>query len=122
LDIAKKCGADYVFNPSKCNLKEEIDKLTDGYGCDVYLEVSGHPASVSQGLNLIARLGRFVCFSVFKEDVLADWSVIGTFFQKQIIKIGFLNASSRKRVLESEFSKVSSRKRVIRSQFMKASL
>jgi threonine dehydrogenase-like Zn-dependent dehydrogenase len=77
LDIAKDCGADLVFNPNKCNLKEEIDKVTDGYGCDVYLEVSGHPASVRQGLHVIARLGRFICYSVFKDEFHADWSVIG---------------------------------------------
>ena len=37
LDIALKCGADVVLNPSKCDVKAEIDKLSSGYGCDVYL-------------------------------------------------------------------------------------
>ena len=49
LELAKKCGADLVFNPSQCQLQDEIDKLTDGYGCDVYFEATGHPASVPQG-------------------------------------------------------------------------
>ena len=30
-----------------------------------------------QGLDVITRLGRFVCFSVFNGDVVADWSLIG---------------------------------------------
>lgn len=77
LDIAKKAGADLVFNPAKCNLKEEIDRITNGYGCDVYIEVSGSGRSVQQGLDVITRLGRFVCFSVFNGDVVADWSLIG---------------------------------------------
>lgn len=77
LDVAKKCGADLTFNPAKCNLRDEIEKLTDGYGCDVYIEASGNGASVQQGLDVITRQGRFVCFSVFKEDVKADWSLIG---------------------------------------------
>ena len=63
-----------------CNLKEEIDKLTDNYGCDAYIEVSGADKSVQQGLDILTRLGRFVCFSVFKGDVEADWSLIGTQF------------------------------------------
>ena len=63
-----------------CNLKEEIDKLTDNYGCDAYIEVSGADKSVQQGLDILTRLGRFVCFSVFKGDVEADWSLIGTHF------------------------------------------
>eukprot|EP00093_Oithona_nana_P003374 03374.XXX_30895_29517_1 [CDS] Oithona nana genome sequencing. len=77
LDLATKCGADLVFNPSQCQVQDEIDKLTDGYGCDVYFEATGHPASVPQGLDLLTRLGRFVCFSVFLKDVTADWSLIG---------------------------------------------
>ena len=46
LDIAKQCGADVVLNPSKCNLMEEINKLTDGLGCDVYIEATGAGGSV----------------------------------------------------------------------------
>jgi hypothetical protein len=30
-----------------------------------------------QGLNIIARLGRFVEFSVFGKEIEADWSIIG---------------------------------------------
>ena len=67
-----------VFNPTKCNLKAEINAITDNYGCDVYIEVSGSGKSVQQGLDIITRLGRFVCFSVFNGDVEADWSLIGT--------------------------------------------
>ena len=49
LDIAKKCGADVTLNPNKCNVVEEVMKLTCGYGCDVYIEATGHPSSVKQG-------------------------------------------------------------------------
>ena len=83
LEVAKKCGAHLVINPSKCNLTEEIGKLTDGYGCDVYIEASGNGASVQQGLDIITRQGRFVCFSVFKADVTADWSLIGLYFHSR---------------------------------------
>ena len=51
--------------------------MSEGYGCDVYIEATGNGASVQQGLDVIARQGRFVVFSVFKGDVLADWSLIG---------------------------------------------
>ena len=46
LDVAKKCGADIVLNPSKCDLIEEINKLTDNLGCDVYIEATGAGSSV----------------------------------------------------------------------------
>ena len=47
--MAKKCGADIVLNPSKCDVLKEVKELTDGYGCDVYIEATGNPASVKQG-------------------------------------------------------------------------
>jgi 2-desacetyl-2-hydroxyethyl bacteriochlorophyllide A dehydrogenase len=77
LEKAIEFGADYVFNPSKVNIEEEINKLTNGYGCDVYIEASGNEKSVSQGLNLVRNLGRYVQFGVFANTVNADWNIIG---------------------------------------------
>ena len=56
---------------------DEVRKLTEGYGCDVYIEATGHPESVPQGLHMIRRLGTFVEFSVFGEPVTVDWTIIG---------------------------------------------
>eukprot|EP00117_Sycon_ciliatum_P014339 scpid4315/ scgid1512/ Probable L-threonine 3-dehydrogenase len=77
LDIAKECGADVVLNPSKCNVVEEVQKRTEGYGCDVYIEATGHPSSVKQGLLMIAKLGTFVEYSVFGSETTVDWTIIG---------------------------------------------
>ena len=77
LEIAKKCGSNVIaLNPAKVDLKKEIDALTDGYGCDVYVELTGNPQSVRQGLDCIARHGRFVEYAVFGKEVTADWSII----------------------------------------------
>ena len=77
LEKAKEFGADLVMNPGKEDVEARIAELTDGYGCDIYIEATGHPASVQQGLNLIRKLGRFVEFSVFGEPATVDWSIIG---------------------------------------------
>ncbi|MFS0603597.1 MDR/zinc-dependent alcohol dehydrogenase-like family protein [Peribacillus frigoritolerans] len=77
LELAKRFGADIVLNPSKVDVVAEIKSLTEGYGCDVYIEASGAPASVIQGLHAIRKLGRFVEFSVFSSPVTVDWSIIG---------------------------------------------
>ena len=74
---AKEFGADLVWNPSKIDVVEEIMKLTDGYGCDIYIEATGHPSSVIQGMAMIRKLGRFVEFSVFGAPTTLDWSIIG---------------------------------------------
>lgn len=76
LELAKKFGADLVMNPAKMDVVSEIKKMTDGYGCDIYIEATGHPKSVEQGLSMIRKLGRFVEFSVFKDPVTVDWSII----------------------------------------------
>lgn len=76
LELAKKFGADIVMNPSKENVVSKIKEMTDGYGCDVYIEATGHPSSVEQGLYAIKKLGIFVEFSVFSDDVTEDWSII----------------------------------------------
>ena len=77
LDKAKEFGADLVFNPGECDIDKEIKALTDGYGCDIYIEATGNPASVIQGLTIIRKLGTFVEFSVFGKETTADWSIIG---------------------------------------------
>ena len=77
LEKAKEFGADLVWNPGKMDVVEEIMKLTDGYGCDTYIEATGAPASVVQGMKMIRKLGRFVEFSVFANETSLDWSIIG---------------------------------------------
>lgn len=77
LALAKKFGADVVINPGKEDAEAIIRSLTDGYGCDVYIETTGAPIGVVQGLNMIRKLGRFVEFSVFGKDTTVDWSIIG---------------------------------------------
>ncbi|HIU74783.1 MAG TPA: alcohol dehydrogenase catalytic domain-containing protein [Candidatus Pelethocola excrementipullorum] len=77
LERAKAFGADLVMNPARENVVAKILEMTDGYGCDIYIEASGHPSSVQQGLDMIRKLGRFVEFSVFSEPATIDWSIIG---------------------------------------------
>ncbi len=77
LAVAQACGADLGLNPRKVDVVDEVLKLTDGYGCDVYIEATGHPAAVEQGLHMIRKLGTFVEFSVMREPVTVDWTIIG---------------------------------------------
>lgn len=76
LEKAKEFGADIVMNPGKEDVVAKIKELTGGYGCDIYIEATGHPSSVQQGLEAIRKMGRFVEFSVFGDLVTVDWSII----------------------------------------------
>ncbi len=77
LEKAKEFGADLVWNPSKMDVVKAIGDITDGYGCDIYIEATGHPSSVTQGMQMVRKLGRFVEFSVFGAPTTLDWSIIG---------------------------------------------
>jgi len=76
LELAKKCGADIAINIAEEDAVAIIKGLTDGYGADVYLEGTGHPSAVPQGLNALRKLGRYVEYGVFGSDVTVDWSII----------------------------------------------
>ena len=77
LEKAKEFGADIVMNPGREDVVGKVMRLTDGYGCDIYIEATGHPSSVQQGLDMVRKLGRVVEFSVFGEPATIDWSIIG---------------------------------------------
>ena len=76
LEKAKEFGADLVMNPAREDVVARIKEMTGGYGCDIYIEATGHPSSVQQGLDAIRKMGTFVEFSVFKDPVSVDWSII----------------------------------------------
>ena len=76
LELAKLCGATGAVNITEQDPVQVVRDLTGGYGADVYLEGTGHPAAVPQGLNLLRKLGTYVEYGVFGSDVTVDWSII----------------------------------------------
>ncbi len=75
--LALGFGADVAIDPGNEDALAIVQSLTGGYGCDVYIEATGSPGGVVQGLSLIRKLGRFVEFSVFGSETSVDWSIIG---------------------------------------------
>jgi threonine dehydrogenase-like Zn-dependent dehydrogenase len=77
LELAQRLGADVTLNPLKTDVVQALRDMTEGYGCDVYIEATGHPEGVNQGLHAIRKGGNFVEFSVMKEPTTTDWTIIG---------------------------------------------
>ena len=77
LRMATELGADLTFDVTKEDAIGEVMKLTQGYGCDVYIEATGTGPAVLQGLQMVRRLGTFVEFGVHAAPAAVDWSVIG---------------------------------------------
>ncbi len=77
LELARRFGADVTINPKEQDASAIVRSMTGDYGCDVYIETTGAPIGVTQGLDMIRKLGRFVEFSVFGKETSVDWSIIG---------------------------------------------
>lgn len=77
LELAQQLGADIVIDVTQEDAVQRVRALSEGYGCDVYIECSGQPAGVLQGLQMTRKLGTFVEFSVFNQATTVDWTLIG---------------------------------------------
>jgi threonine dehydrogenase-like Zn-dependent dehydrogenase len=77
LELARKLGADFAINPLEEDAVARVKSLTEGYGCDVYIEITGSAKAPQQGLTMIRRLGTLVAFSVLNEPATIDWNLVG---------------------------------------------
>jgi len=60
LEISKRCGADYILNPNRTDLIEEVMNITDGKGANVVIEATGNPKAIPTALKLAGRFGRVI--------------------------------------------------------------
>lgn len=77
LERARRLGADVTLDIREHEPAQAVKEMTGGYGCDVFIEATGYPDAVVQGLGALRKLGRMVVFGVFGSPVTTDWSVIG---------------------------------------------
>jgi threonine dehydrogenase-like Zn-dependent dehydrogenase len=77
LELAQRLGADVTINPLEEDAAARVKALTEGYGCDVFIEVSGNAVVPQMGLQMMRRLGTLVAFSVMAERSCIDWNIVG---------------------------------------------
>jgi erythritol/L-threitol dehydrogenase len=77
LALAAELGADVTVDVTEQDPAEVAREHTDGYGCDVFIEATGYPSAVEQGLDALRRLGTMLVYGVFGSPVTVDWSIIG---------------------------------------------
>lgn len=65
-EIARELGADYAFNVTKHDVISEISRLTDGIGCDVYMEASGNNESLELGFEALRKSGKMLVMGVYE--------------------------------------------------------
>jgi threonine dehydrogenase-like Zn-dependent dehydrogenase len=98
LEIARKIGVLNTINPSKEDLHQRLQKITNGDGPDVIIEAVGSPSTYRSAVEEVAFLGRVVCIGYAKAPVEFNTSL---FVQKEIEILG-----SRNCVGKSDFPEV----------------
>ncbi len=72
--LAEQVGADYIINPFEEDVVKEVRDITDGNGVDVFLEFSGAPKALEQGLQAVTPGGRVSLLGLFPRDVTIDFN------------------------------------------------
>lgn len=68
LEFAKSYGADYTLNPTKVDVKEELNKITDGMLANVVVDAVGSPKILSEAVYLTSVAGRIVSMGFLDQD------------------------------------------------------
>lgn len=81
LDIAKKMGADFIFNPTSSDIKKEMDFITSHYGVDttIITAASSSGLIIDNAMNITRRKGKVVLVGDVKLDFNRD-----PFYSKEI--------------------------------------
>ena len=72
LDTAREMGADIVLNSGKCDLTEEVRKLTGGVGVDAAIDITGVGPAINASLHCVRAAGRLVCVGLPSKNVEMD--------------------------------------------------
>jgi threonine 3-dehydrogenase len=70
--LAKQMGADVALDPSSGDVVERVREATEGAGADVLLEMSGHPAAIRQGFQMLRPGGRASLLGIPSRPVEMD--------------------------------------------------
>jgi threonine 3-dehydrogenase len=70
--LAKQMGADEALDPTQANVVERLREATDGAGADVLLEMSGNPAAIHQGFQMLRQGGRASLLGIPSDPVTFD--------------------------------------------------
>ncbi len=70
--MALQMGADEALDPTAGDVVERVRAATGGAGVDVLLEMSGHPAGIRQGFQMLRAGGRASLLGLPSEPVTLD--------------------------------------------------
>lgn len=99
-ELAKKFGADLVWNPAEQNLQDEVNKLTDGQGVNVIFDAVGMPKLVEDSIPLLSGAGRFLEFGYGFGKAKIDFDLMN---KKELTVMGVRHQRNRFEPVLKEF-------------------
>ena len=63
-EISKKMGSSMIIKYDDPKLVDKIIQATNGVGADVILEMTGNPAAINHGIQVLRKGGRFTAFGL----------------------------------------------------------
>ncbi len=76
IHAALRLGATHAINSTNGNLKQEIERLTDGRGADYVFVAAGSAIAVEQALTLVRRAGMVILVGMTPEGVTAQFETL----------------------------------------------
>lgn len=84
VEIARRLGLDDAICGSIDEVRDVVEKATDGAGCDVVFEASGAPVVFNQAMLLLKQNGRFGPVGRPVKDLTVQVSTYETILRKQL--------------------------------------
>ena len=86
LETAKGSGATHALNPTRCDLRTEVERITDGRGLDVIIEASGYPDILPIAFDMARIGGRIMALgSIWNREVAVNFM---PFHLKELTLVG----------------------------------
>lgn len=76
IQAALRLGATHGINPVNGDIKDEVERLTDGRGADYVFVAAGSATAVEQALTLVRRAGMVVLVGMTAEGVTAQFKTL----------------------------------------------
>lgn len=115
LNMAQQFGANTTINPTRQNVTEAIQRLTDGLGVDVAIECVGIAATFKTCQDIIAPGGRIANVGVHGKPV--DLHLENLWIKNITITTGLVNAASTPVLLKSVRSGALSPEKLVTHRF-----
>lgn len=97
-ELARQLGCDAAFDPTDCQLAEEVLALT-GIGADVVIEAAGRPQLVTEAQELARRGGTVLLFGVCPHDATTPLSPYQIYSRELTIRGSFVNPFTHSRAI-----------------------